>query len=361
MKPFARFALLLWAVTVVCQARFVLAGDEKAPLPAPSSNAAADSKCCEEKCAANTGCEECLCSAMQPCRIWYVDYRIQQMMSSHTSYQFGTPAAPPTGYAPLSKLDWNLDSTWNGIRVGVLRPKLDVHFEWLIPMTDFIGGKMEDFDWDGPNTDPFSLSRSRERFTDGQKIEFEADYKWTDCLLGMPVELWPLAGFRFQRFNMTSYAGDQIIGDGVRVPLPGPFDFQGDSITFNQQYYIGYVGAQLRRTIERECRRPITLMLQADWGATWGYNVDHHLLRTGGDRYTMEDTSGGTLHFALMAETPINRHLTLGLQADYADIRTWGGSHHLVWNSQQLDQTWTNGVQANSDQTSLTAYARLLW
>lgn len=294
--------------------------------------------------------------------VWTIDYRVQQMFDSHTSYQFGTPPQfGPPQYTPVSKLDWSLDSTWTGLRLGVQKPNWDLHFEWLTTLG--INGSMEDFDWNinDPRDDPTrldSLSSSSERWNDGQKVEIEGDYRCMERLLGLPIEFWPLAGFRFQRFDITGTNAVQIVPpDG---PLPPPFD--GDLITFNQQYYIGYAGAQLRAAIHCWDRGPITLTLQADYGATAGYNVDHHLFYEyfGVHRYTMESTTGGALHFALTAETLLNKRLSLGLQADHMEISTTG-SHRWVETgaTTPVDETWSNGVSVSSSQTSLTFFLRL--
>ncbi len=295
-------------------------------------------------------------------QFWTIDYRVQQMFDSRTSYQFGTEPGFVPKYAPMSKLDWSLDSTWTGLRVGVQKPNWDVHFEWLTTMG--ISGNMEDFDWNinDPRNDPTrldSLSCSSERWNDGQKVEIEADYRWTERVLGLPVELWPLAGFRFQRFDLTSTHGVQIIpADG---PFPPPFD--GDLITFNQQYCIGYVGARLRAAIPRVGRPPIIVTFQADYGATAGYNIDHHLFYEyyGIHRYTMESTDGGAMHFALTAEAPLTKRLSLGVQADYLEISTTG-DHRFVWSGATptpVDETWSNGVSVSSRQTAITAFLRL--
>ena len=181
----------------------------------------------------------------------------------------------------------------------------------------------------------------------------------TERLLGLPVEFWPLVGFRFQRFDMTSTNGVQIIpADG---PFPPPFD--GDLIRFNQQYYIGYAGAQLRQAIQRQGRPLINVTLQADYGATAGYNIDHHLFYEyyGIHRYTMESTDGGAMHFALTAEALLTKRLSLGVQADYLDISTTG-SHRFLWSGATptpTDETWSNGVSVSSSQTAITAFIRL--
>ncbi len=325
---------------------------ETADTKAPAKEApAAEGTCCQ-------GCGGCECNCCcEPCREWYVEGEIQRMYG-YTSYQFGTDPtdrSPVAPYAPLSKLNFSLDSDWVGLKVGVKRCDWDVHFEWLTPMTRAIDGFMSDYDWNiyNPRNDADrldSLTHSGERWNDGQKIELEADYKYSDCILGMPIEVWPLAGFRFQRFDITAYNIDTIVG-----PLA---PYTGDVITFNQQYYMGYIGAQFRRSIVRECRRPIDLMFQVDYGGVGGYNVDHHLLRTPAPRYTFESTGGDQIHFSLDGNIPINCHLNAGLKVDYLRIRTTG-THRLT--EPGTDETWNNGVLVKSEQTALTAYLQYVW
>ncbi|MGD0382753.1 MAG: hypothetical protein ABSA77_04465 [Thermoguttaceae bacterium] len=388
MKMFVRYTLLLLAVIVLCQTGIALAGDfywissektdgasaagdQQAAAPAKSLSCPEES-ICSDKCCCNNACDCCACTAVESCRTWYVDYRIQEMFG-YTSFEFGTvPQLRGLQYAPLSKLDYSLDSTWNGVRVGVQRCNWDVHFEWLMPMVQRIDGGINDYDWNiaAPTNDPTrldSLSHSATRWNDGQKIELEVDYKYSDCFLGMPIEVWPLAGFRFQRFDMTGYDLTQNIGGGVQPngnPIPNPGDFYpGDILTLNQQYYIGYIGAQLRSCIERECRPPINLVFQFDWGATGAYNVDHHIdyERLGIHRYNMESTGGDALHLSLSGDVPLNCHLSLGLQADYMRIRTTG-THRLIESGAATeDLSWSNGVLVKSEQTDITAYLRYTW
>ena len=132
------------------------------------------------------------------------------------------------------------------MRLGCPLRVVDAH-------TRHIDGFMSDYDWNinTPRNNPDrldSLTHSGERWNDGQKLELEADYKYSDCILGMPIEVWPLAGFRFQRFDMTGYDAYQLVSTSGNPPI-GPYRYQGDIITFNQQYYMGYIGAQLRRAL----------------------------------------------------------------------------------------------------------------
>lgn len=118
------------------------------------------------------------CAAVQPCRAWYLDYRVQQMFDSNTSFQSGS-SAPLTGpYTPISKLAYSLDSTWTGLRLGVQKPDWDVHFEWLTPIGRGIDRGIVDYDWNivEPRNDPTrldSLAQLSTRWNDGQKLELE--------------------------------------------------------------------------------------------------------------------------------------------------------------------------------------------
>ncbi len=288
---------------------------------------------------------------------WSVDYEVRSMFDSCTSYQFGNPPDDPAGsFAPLSRLDFALDSTWHGLQIGLEQPNWRAHFEWLTPIRKRIDGVMADFDWniDDPQNDPTrldSLTHSSQRWNDGQLLELGADFLLTDRLFGLPIELWPSAGFRFQRLNITAYSLSSL------VPETGPIpELEGvDIITFNQQYYVGYFGGQLRTT-QFAGQMPIELTFQGDAGPTAGYNVDYHLIREG-DRFTMEQTYGAAWHVALIVEAFLTRCLSVGLQADHTEIHTTG-THRLLNEPLDVDFAWDNGVMARSYQTSLTAFLR---
>jgi len=375
MKAFVRLALLSLAVTLVCQTGLALAKDysrlsgegeaataaddqkESAPLP---------SSCCDEasKCAGqcDPGCESCCSAAQSCCPVYYIDYRIRSMFNSHTSYEFGG-SSPLTGpYSPMSKLDWSLDSVWDGFQMGVEKPNWGAHFEWLFPMQRNVGGSMSDYDWNinAPRNDPTrldSLSVSPERWNDGQMIELEGEFKLTECFFTLPIEVWPLAGFRFQRFNMTAHEGDQIIataGGGVPVGYHWP----GDMGSLNQEYYIGYFGGQLRGTLQVGSL-PIDVRFQGDWGPTSAYNVDHHISGyedRGIHFYNMMSTHGDAAHLSLLAEAPLSCRWSLGLQADHTAIRTTGTLHQVM--TGQPDYVGDYGVAVKSDQSSFTMFLR---
>ncbi len=309
-------------------------------------------------------CEYCYCPPEEPCEVWTIDYLTRPYFNSHTCYQFGTaptdPDWPPPGYAPLSKLDFALDSTWTGMRVGVENSDVGIHFEWLAPIQRHIDGHMVDYDWNilSPRDDPSRLDSqtlSSQRWNEGQMLDLGGRFKLADLLPRVPLEVWPMLGFRWQRFGITCSGLDYV------VPAHGPQpQYDGvDVLTFNQQYYLLYIGGQLRTEVH--CLGvPVAVTFQGDWAGTWGYNVDHHLLYElyGIHRYTMESTSGGAMHLALIAEALISRRLSVGLQADHLAIRTTGSHRWAMTGAASVDMTWDNGVTVKSDQTSLTAFVR---
>jgi hypothetical protein len=285
-------------------------------------------------------------------RGWVIDYRCRSYIHSQTSYEVGTNEEPPRGWAPQSMLRFPLDSWWNGLMVGVEKPDWNIHVEWLMPMSTTIHGSLADYDWqrdlktyDGSFTD---LGFAKERWTDGQMVTLDAECKASERFLGLPVELWPMAGFRWQRFGLTCYDLCQVKEDNVWNPYTDP----GDCITFNQQYYIGYVGGQLRRTLPVGSTE-VRMTFQGDWGYTWGYSIDHHLFK---DFYGMLASQGSSWHIAFTAEVPIAEHWSIGGQVDYLEIRATGKDWE--WNRYGPGPR-TNGVCAYSDQTSLTAFLRV--
>jgi hypothetical protein len=289
--------------------------------------------------------------------VFYLDYRIRSVVDSHTSYEFGTPEPPPDGWTPLSRLVFPLDSFWHGVEAGLEGSSWAVRVEWLTPMQSRIQGDLEDYDWYPPNADGSftDLGVARQRWTDAQMLDLEAEFRLVDRPLGLPFSAWPVGGFRWQRFGIMTYDVFQLKYENIWDPAP--WSYYGDVIAFKQQYYTGYVGAQIRSTIEQGCLPPLRLTFQGDWGWVDGFNIDHHLLREG-DRYTKQSTHGDSWHTALVAEMLLRQRLSLGFEVDYLQIRT-KGRHHLINVPEGVDMMWDHGVRAWSDQTWLTAFLRL--
>ncbi len=339
MKIFVRHLLLLLAVVLACQAGIVRAesyynvsgdkseaagarGDQKAA--AISQPPCIENSICSQKCACDNGCDCCCC---EPCRDWYVDTESSEMFG-YTSYQFGR-FSPLTGpYAPMSKLDYSLDSTWDGLRVGVQRCNWDVHFEWLTPMVQHIDGGMKDYDWniDTPKTTPtvsIAYRIPRTRWNDGQKLELEVDYKYSECILGMPIEVWPLAGFRFQRFDITAYERINSIPPDRTVRFSGRHSY--DQPTILHRLYRFSASQNDRAGMPAADQLGISIRL--------GRNCRLHG-RSPFDTTdipgfsTVESTGGDALHLALRGDIPLNCHLGTWLTG-----RLLSNSHYRLDNA----------------------------
>lgn len=282
------------------------------------------------------------------CSRWSIDYRYRALVSSGVTSSFGTSDPPPTGYAPLSQLNFPINSSWHGVRVGFDELNWGAHFEWMAPQQS-IDGQLSDLDWRSAGQEYSDLGSAQERWVDGQMIDLGLDFLLTDCVFKLPIEIWPTIGFRWQRFDLTCYDGVQSKYDNQW--LDPPDQYPGDVITFNQQFYIGYLGGQFRMKLRSVC-----LTFQADWGYTWGYNIDHHLDRDG-DLYLMQSTEGNTWHLGFTAEVPLGCHVSMGFQCDHLEIRT-SGTHRLQNLLLGEDSSWDNGVSVSSNQTSLMAFLR---
>ncbi len=289
--------------------------------------------------------------------VFKLDYRLRWLTDSHTSYEFGTPELPPDGWTPLSRLVFSLDSLWHGVGVGWERPGWNLRFEWLTPMQRRVQGDLEDYDWYPPNPDGSftDLGVMRQRWTDAQMLDLAGQFRLVHRPSGLPLEVWPGAGFRWQRLGLM--ASDPFQLKEFNVWQEEPWSYYGDVIAFKQEYFVGYVGGEIRATIEGWRLPPLQITFRGDWGWTDGYNIDHHLIREG-DRYTKESTHGDTWRVGLAFETLVRRCLSLGFEVDYLEFAT-KGRHHLINIPEGLDLTWDHGVRAWSDQTWLTAFIRL--
>jgi hypothetical protein len=283
--------------------------------------------------------------------VWSIDYRFRSFWSSSTSKEFGTPWSPPDGWAPLSRLKFPLSSNWHGAEIRVQQPTWDLHFEWLTPQQKGVHGEQIDVDWQLPNNDYTDLTFARERWNEGQMLDLGFDFQMVDRPLDLPAELWPTIGFRWQRFNVTCYDGLQLKENGVW--LDPPLEVPGDMIAFNQQYFIGYIGGQVRGKFGLSMLPPIAWKLQGDWGFVGAYNE-----LCEGTRQTTERTYGSMWHIAFTGEMPVTQYLSMGAQFDCTAIGT-RGTHRLRDPQQSIDESWDNGVSVWSDQTAVTVFIRL--
>lgn len=276
--------------------------------------------------------------------------KIKRLFESHTSYEFGYPIEPV--YAPLSRLEFPLDSWWGGIEAGVKLGRFSLSAEWFTNLSKETEGRMKDSDWDDPDDPTLRTiySESENRLEPSYMLTVQADAEVAD-LLGLPrwLGLQPLAGFRRQDLNMVTHDGMQYDTLDPDNPLPLP----GDGIAFSQTYAHYFVGLRTALDAEEAAgMRGLSLFAQVDWAYVEGHNRDHHLLRPG-YRMTYENTYGDAWHAALRLCKAFTEAMALELEAEYLRIRT-SGTHRLVNTLYDLDLSWSNGVRVWSDQADVS-------
>jgi hypothetical protein len=278
-----------------------------------------------------------------------IDYRYRALVGSDTTSSFET-SLPGSNDKTHSELNFPLNSSWHGLRLAVDEPTWCAHFEWMAPQQS-IDGELSDYDSLHRPDDSYTLTEigvTRERWLDGQMVDLGIEYQLSECTLNLPVETWPLVGFRWQRFHVLGFDGEALYdGHWISPPIVYP----GDVINFNQQFCTLYLGFQFRAQV-----RSVLLTLQADGGVTWGYNTANYTYRTG-DLFTMESTTGGSWHIGFTAEVPLSERFCCGFQFDHIGIRSFG-THHF----QNLPLN-ENGVSdgpacVSSSQNSVMAFIR---
>jgi hypothetical protein len=234
------------------------------------------------------------------------------------------------------------------------QPVWEVHVEWLTPIQDDMKGSLYDYDWLPPNPDSSftDLGVMRERWISGQMLDINLEVRVLDGMLGQPIQVWPLAGFRWQRFHLMAYDLAQLKEDNVWPA--DPYTYSGDVIDFQQDYYSPYAGVQLRALLTFWSTLPTLLTLQFDAGYVSARNTDHHLIREG-NRYTFDRTRGRSGRIAFVSELFLSANMSLGLELAHLSIDTTG-THQLVNVPLGIDETTDHGVRVWSDQSSLTAY-----
>jgi hypothetical protein len=297
---------------------------------------------------------------------FYVDYRIRRFGAAYTSYEFGD--ADPAGASPLSQLKFPLNSTWNGLGVGLEDPRWAVRAEWLTPSGGGIDGQLQDRDWLWqfaglpPSPTPSDFGVAAQRWIDGQMADVALEIKLWESQGGVPVSVWPVGGFRWQKFEIMAYDFRQLKGFDSQsyqyvLLLPPPVT-PGDVIRFRQEYYHYYLGGQLHIDLPPGALSPgARLTFQGDWADIQASNSDNHLLRQG-NFITREHTDGDAWHIGVTGEIFFTDQFTVGVEGEYTQIRT-SGSHHFVNQPLAIDQTWTRGVHVWSNQTAVTFFMRL--
>lgn len=277
---------------------------------------------------------------------WSAELHVKRYFGSHTSYEFGNPYAPYQ--APLSRLEFPLNTWWSGGELRHRFSRISVGLEVLKNVSMESDGSFEDSDWDddaNPNVKTV-YSESECRMEPSYMVRGDADLKVADWL-GLPVwfDLRPVAGIRWQRFELVAH-------DGVQTLPSPPITFSGDALRFTQTYWQYFLGIRAAYDLGKQTGTlPLKLLCQLDWAYVDGDNSDHHLLRAG-NRWTYEKTSGEAWHATLCFKAALTRNINAGVEAEYLRIQTTG-SHRWVNDVYATDMSWDNGVKVWSEQKSI--------
>lgn len=285
-----------------------------------------------------------------PEKKWSAELQVKRYFGSHTSYEFGTPVAPPAGWAPLSRLEFPMNTWWVGgdVRRSFSRFSAGAEVLAALPMESDLSFKDSDWD-DAAQTNVRTIySEAQCRVEPSYMARGDVDLKIADWV-GLPVwfDLRPVAGFRWQRLEFEAHNAVQTL------PLP-PNHFSGNVIRFRQTYWQYFLGIRTAYDLGRHVRVPrLKLLGQLDWAYVDGENSDDHLLRgDGGNRMTYEKTRGDVWHASFGLKAGLTENVSAGLEFEYFRIRT-EGTHQWVHDVYDINQTWENGVKVWSDQYSL--------
>lgn len=135
--------------------------------------------------------------------------KVKRLDNSHTSYEFGDLFPPYV--APISRLEFPLDSWWTGGELRASFPRFSMGIEVLTNARGDAGGRMYDSDWD--NNDPdlmTTFSASRCRMEQGYMAGADVDMEVSDWLnLPQWFSLRPVVGMRYQYFRLVAHNGIQ--------------------------------------------------------------------------------------------------------------------------------------------------------
>jgi len=275
--------------------------------------------------------------------------KVKRLDNSHTSYEFGDPLPP--NVAPISRLEFPLDSWWAG---GVLRasfPRFSMGIEVLTNSRGDAGGRMYDSDWDTNNPDFLTTySASRCRMEPGYMAGADVDMEVSDWLrLPRWLSLRPVVGMRYQHLRLVAHNGIQydLTGGAPDDLLPS------NTIRFKQTYWQYFIGVRSGIDAGQYIGiEDLKLTAQFDIAYVEGANEDKHLLRPG-NRFTCEDTYGHAWHASIGLKKGLSRNLFLGVDLDYLRISTTG-SHRLLNRPFGIDMSWGDGVKVWSAQKSIS-------
>jgi len=285
-------------------------------------------------------------------RPWSVALQSRYFFHSHTSYEFGNPYPP--GQAPLSRLEFPLNTWWAGISLRREFSRFSAGIEVQRNMTDKVNDIMTDSDWDddlNPSVKTI-YSESSCRMDPSYIVRGDVDLKISDWLkLPKWLDIRPTGGLMWQRFSLVTYNGMQYyLSPGSTTP---PDPLPGDGIRFEQTYWQIFAGFKTTFDLGRPLNlSSLKLMTQVDWAYVYGSNEDLHLLREG-RRITNDTTRGDAWHALANLKIGLLRNFSTSIGLEYLRISTTG-THRLVNEPLATNFSFDHGVKVWSEQMNVT-------
>ncbi len=215
----------------------------------------------------------------------------------------------------LSRLDWQLNPlVYCGFSLDA-----ELFHNFTLGLGTWLGlpallGYMEDRDWDANNGDYISFSHHDNFLINAVFVDFNIGYNVinTDSFV-----LVPLLGFNYKHFRMAGR-------DGYQEQPPGsvPNTLSGVLITYEQNYYIPYVGVktfwspvQLLSLQFFACYSPMV----------FGFNIDNHLHPSVRADYIDVPLWGNYLSVDIVVYLNLMNDWSLKLHAGYMYITKFKG------------------------------------
>lgn len=282
---------------------------------------------------------------------WRAAAVIERGVRSHTSYEFGIPFEPYR--TPLSRLEFPVNTWWGGVALRRDFSRVSLGLRLLTNVTQNTDGFMQDWDWEDDDAPGrvTTYSASRCRVEPSYQARFDLDLKVSDWL-GLPVgiDIRPVVGFQWQRFNFMAHDGKQW----SYFPPEPPVDLVGNSLHFRQGYQLYFLGVKASYAWGNVVDAlPATIFLFCYWAYAKADNEDHHMMRPG-FRLTLEESTGNAWFFSGGTRTCLSRNISAVLEVSYLTIRTTG-THRLYNEPFEVDFSFDHGVKVWSEQATLAA------
>lgn len=278
---------------------------------------------------------------------------VRKYFNGFTSYQFANPYPPRQD--PLSRLEFPIDQWFVALKTGYVAPGWSAEICGLTNITEVSRSMMQDSDWTDDNSpgQKTVFSESHCKMNSGFVMDVKVEMAWR---LKPTLSLFPLVGWRMQRFSFTTF-------DGVQFEMGAPpLQLPGDGIEFEQTFYHYYAGAAFRHSLDAGRFTPLlprmNIDVAIDYGLVTAGNEDLHLLRSG-HRVTQENTRGHVWHTTLKVAFLYTPSILVGLAGDFMRIVSHG-SHQLSNAAEFLDISW-DGTRVWSDQAAVSVTGQFIF